>query len=56
MCDVQWCPSIKDHGGMRPLDSLVPYEDMKQYAPTLVVDFYERHMVFVPKKKKDEVR
>ena len=41
MCQVEWYPGAD---GLNPEDALIPYETMKSVAPSLVVDFYERHM------------
>ena len=46
MCIVEWIPSIRDNG-LYPKESEVPYEEVKEHAPKLVVDFYERHMILV---------
>ena len=41
MCELEWYPAAD---GLNPEPACIPYEHMKTVAPSLVVDFYERHM------------
>jgi len=49
-CTVEWF-QIQGKDNLKITDSRISYSELRDKAPQLLCDFFEKHMVFVPKSE-----